>query len=58
MKADFPGDVRSCCRKAFNVWLKTADDASWKVLLQALESDGVGERTLAKDIRMKLLSGK
>lgn len=58
MKANHPSNVRSCCREAFNYWLKHNVDASWEILLQALESDSVGERTLAEDIRKKLLSGK
>ena len=52
-------DARTCCRETFKHWLENAADAaSWNSLIQALESDSISQKTLAKDIREKLLPGK
>lgn len=57
IKANNPGDVRSCCREALKYWLTKNYDASWEKVLQALQSESISERTLAEDIEKKLLSG-
>ena len=57
IKLDNPGNAKACCREAFKEWSKKCTSASWELLLQALESKGVGEKTLAKDFRKRLLSG-
>ena len=57
IKLDNPSNAKACCREAFKEWSKKCTNASWELLLQALESNGVGEKTLAEDIRGTLLSG-
>ena len=53
-----PNDARTCCREAIKHWIHNADTASWNALIQALEADSISQKTLAKEVREKLLSGK
>ena len=55
IKYNNPGDARTCCRETIKYWLQNATDASWNSLIQALESDSLSQKALAKEIREKLL---
>ena len=49
-------DIRECCKKMFWYWLSTNTSATWKQLLEALQSPSVGLPVVAADIE-KLLAG-
>ena len=38
IKADHPGDARSCCKDLWKKWLILDHDATWKKLFNAIDS--------------------
>ena len=59
IKHNHRDEARTCCRETIRRWLQNAGSAAtWNNLIQALEADSISQKTLAKDIREKLLPGK
>ena len=58
IKHNYRDEARPCCRETIKHWLQNAGGAAtWNSLIQALEADSISQKTLAKDIRKKLLPG-
>ena len=47
----YPANYTRCCFEMFDYWLRTNPQATWKKLLDALESKAVALNALAYDIR-------
>ena len=50
IKSDHAGDNQMCCMDMFSYWLSTNTDATWKQLIEALESPSVKLTVVAADI--------
>ena len=55
IKSDNPQDVRMCCTKMFEHWLKADATANWNKLIKALET--LKFNTLTETIKRKILQG-
>ena len=49
-----PQDITECCKEMFRRWLKANKHASWKQLIEKLESPSVQLNYLANNIKMML----
>ena len=56
IKSDHTGDNQMCCMQMFSYWLSTNTDATWKQLVQALESPAVKLTVVAAGVK-KMLTG-
>ena len=57
IEADYPGSVVNCCNRMFTTWLESDTNASWKKLIEALQSRGIQLNNIAEDIQKMLLKG-
>ena len=56
IKSDHTGDNQMCCMEMFSYWLSTNTDATWKQLIEALQSPAVKLTVVAAEIE-KILTG-
>ena len=55
IEANYHNDVITCCRVMFEKWLEVKSDASWSLLVTAL--DNIEMKTAADAVRKLLKSG-
>ena len=55
IKSDHSGDNQMCCMQMFSYWLSTNTDATWKQLIQALNSPAVKLTVVAADVEKMLI---
>ena len=55
LRVNNPCDARQCCMAMFMEWLQTNTDASWRQLIEELQSSGVNLFSVAKDLEKKFL---
>ena len=53
IRVDHPNDVKACCSRMFTEWRQTTLEASWKLLIEALEEVKLTE--LANELKELLL---
>ena len=56
IKLDHTGDNRMCCMDMFSYWLSTNTDATWKQLIEALQSPSIKLTVVAAEVE-KMLTG-
>ena len=56
IKSDNAGDKKQCCTDMFWYWLSTNTSATWKQLIEALQSPAVELPVVAADLE-KMLTG-
>ena len=55
IEAEHSSDLKKCCTKMFELWLKKQRTASWNQLIEALRQPSVELDTLAGKIEQRLL---
>ena len=50
--ADYPHNVKCCCKSMFGKWLSTQEKASWNHVIEAIQN--VGLHYLASQLETKL----
>ena len=56
IESDYAGDNKKCCIAMFRYWLSTSTGATWKQLIEALQSPAVELPVVAADLE-KMLTG-
>ena len=56
IKSDHSGNNQMCCMQMFSYWLNTNTDATWKQLIEALQSPAIKLTVVAANIE-KMLTG-
>ena len=57
IESNSPGKVK-CCKRMFKKWLETDTSASWKKLIEALQSPDVQLNCVAENIQKMMLKGE
>ena len=58
IEAEHSTDLKKCCTKMFNMWLRKQPQASWNQLIEALRQPNIELDTLATKIEGMLLQPK
>ena len=56
IRSDHKRDANKCCFEMFHVWLQTHTNATWSLIVEALESPGINLQPVAAGLRE--LTGK
>ena len=56
IEADYPHNTVKCCKRIFEKWLDTTEDATWNMLIKALRSPSVQLNYLAGQLKKMLIT--
>ena len=56
IEADYPHNTVGCCKRVFQKWLDTTEDATWNMLIKALRSPSVQLDYLAGQLKKILMT--